>query len=313
MNFIKKNIIFAFFLLTFLLLFQNVLAANLYLDSADNNVVLNNAFAIEVRLNLDQETSINAVDAYLNYPADLLQVVDISFGNSILNIIPQQPIIDAQAGTIHFGGGITSGYTGKIPGDPGLSNLLTTVIFKEIKKPTNSPSFQIALDTKSAVFLNDGKGTLASLTLTNLTLNTAESSNNLSNEWQQILAQDTIAPESFSIILSRDPSIYNNQYFITFNTTDKQSGIDYYQIKEGAIAWTKVDSPYLLKNQSLPSIILVKAVDKAGNERIAEYIPAKIKTTNVVLSIILILMILFLMAIANYFIIKSFKAAKILK
>ncbi len=259
-------------------------AASLYLSSPNSTVFLNDVFAVEVRLNLDQEKSINAVDVYLNYPANLLQVVDISYGNSILNIIPQQPAIDAQAGVIHFGGGITNGYTGKIPGDPGLSNLLTKIIFQVIETPVTSGPIQIVLDPKSTVFLNDGLGTPAQLSLNNFTLNITESPDNPNiNEWQVTLSQDKIPPEAFSVKLSHNSLIYDNKYFITFNTTDKQTGLDHYEVKETqnrhetehetTINWQRAESPYLLKDQSLKSIIKVKAVDKAGNEIIETMAP----------------------------------------
>jgi len=310
----KKNKIFYFILtILFLLLLKNAQAANLYLNSTSNTVSLNNTFTLEVRLNLDQEKSINTVDVYLNYPADLLNAVDISYGNSILDIIPEQPTIDNQAGTIHFGGGITNGYTGKIPGDPGLSNLLTKIIFKTIKVPTIPGPIQIVLSPKSTVFLNDGLGTSTQLSLNNFALNITAPSNNPNNEWQLNLSQDKIPPEDFLITLSRDPLIYNNKYFITFNTTDKQTGIDYYQVKEGSSGWTKAISPYLLKDQNLGSAILVKAVDKAGNERIVQYVAPKIKATSHTFIIVIVLVILVLILIVICFLIRSLKASKILK
>jgi hypothetical protein len=51
------------------------------------------------------------------------------------------------------------------------------------------------------------------------------------------------------------------------------SGIDHFEVKEGKKDFKKAESPYLLEDQELKSKILVKAVDKAGNEKIAEIIP----------------------------------------
>ncbi|KXK00200.1 MAG: hypothetical protein UZ19_OD1000115 [Parcubacteria bacterium OLB19] len=39
------------------------------------------------------------------------------------------------------------------------------------------------------------------------------------------------------------------------------------------VPWIEVDSPYVLKDQSLNSIVRVKALDKAGNEYIATLVP----------------------------------------
>ena len=42
-------------------------------------------------------------------------------------------------------------------------------------------------------------------------------------------------------------------------------------MKEGEGGWKEAATPYVLEDQSLKGIIKVRAVDKAGNERIAEY------------------------------------------
>jgi len=124
--------------------------------------------------------------------------------------------------------------------------------------------------------LNDGFGTPAKLTLKEAVFTIlTEKAEVPKEEWQEELAKDDIPPEPFEIKISQDPNIFGGKYFIVFSTTDKQTGIDHYEVKEGKIDWKRAESPYLLEDQSLKSIIKVKAVDKAGNERIAEYIPPK--------------------------------------
>ena len=76
---------------------------------------------------------------------------------------------------------------------------------------------------------------------------------------------DNILPEPFKVEISQDPAIFEGKYFITFSTTDKQTGIDYYEVKEGRKDWKRAISPYVLENQKLTSDIWVKAIDKAGN------------------------------------------------
>ena len=39
--------------------------------------------------------------------------------------------------------------------------------------------------------------------------------------------------------------------------------------------WSEAQSPYILQDQKLQSWIFVKAIDKAGNERVAELAPQK--------------------------------------
>jgi hypothetical protein len=88
---------------------------------------------------------------------------------------------------------------------------------------------------------------------------------------------DSVPPEEFKPEIGRDPAIFEGKYFLSFATVDKMSGIDHYETLETRDKkqdiWKKVESPYLLEDQSLQSKILVKAVDKAGNEKISEIIP----------------------------------------
>jgi hypothetical protein len=64
--------------------------------------------------------------------------------------------------------------------------------------------------------------------------------------------------------------VFGGLYYIVFSTVDKQSGVDHYEVFENG-AWEKVVSPYKLPDQSLKSEIKVKAIDKAGNERVGDY------------------------------------------
>lgn len=90
---------------------------------------------------------------------------------------------------------------------------------------------------------------------------------------------DTAPPEEFEPQIGQDPTVFGGKYFLSFATIDRMSGVAHYEISETRNqkqeAWKVGESPYLLEDQGLRSIIKVKAVDKAGNERIAEYLPAK--------------------------------------
>jgi len=86
------------------------------------------------------------------------------------------------------------------------------------------------------------------------------------DEWQAFIDEDTTPPEHFEALISRDPSLFNNQYFVSFFTTDKGSGVARYEVREGDRDFLRAQSPHLLLDQSLESVIQIKAVDKAGNE-----------------------------------------------
>jgi hypothetical protein len=122
---------------------------------------------------------------------------------------------------------------------------------------------------------------------------------------------DSTPPEDFKPEIGKDPAIFEGKYFLSFTTADKTSGIDFFEVKEGKRNFKRAESPYLLENQELKSIIKVKAVDKAGNERIAEIIPPATPFPYGLIILILIIAVIILAAI--WWIIKSRKRRKTLR
>jgi len=82
---------------------------------------------------------------------------------------------------------------------------------------------------------------------------------------------DTIPPKPFEIEVKEGRETTNPQPTLSFKTTDEMSGIDYYEIiidKESPIRTDK--SEYKIPLQDLGKhTIIVKAVDKAGNQTLA--------------------------------------------
>ncbi len=271
-------------------------AASLYIDPPFSELYRGDAVELSIRLNVDKSTGecINAVDAVLSYSTNIAPV-DISLGDSIFSMWVQEPVIDTQERTISFAGGIPNGYCGRVDGDPRLTNTLATMIFR-------SPGFSIGGggddggdSTKGNViftdfttaYLNDGLGTKADLATygAEITLN-KKAGPGIVDPWRDAVGQDQIPPEEFSIFLEKDPLAFSGKYYISFNTTDKQTGIDQYQVieqplnefgsftwGEATAPWVVARSPYVLEDQSLNTIIRVKAIDKAGNEYIATLLP----------------------------------------
>jgi len=269
--------IFLFVILfsTFYFLFPNSANATiLYLEPSEGTYHVNDTFLVEVRIDVEDKC-INVVDVNLSFSQDILKAIDFSKGDSILTIWPEAPIIDQNLGLISFAGGIPGGYCGRLPGDPEKTSLLGKIVFRVVPRGVLRDSAQVVFKDDSQILLNDGLGTLAEFTtkgavFTILPERLVEPSK---DEWQIELRKDNIPPEPFEIKIYQDPAIFDGKYFIVFSTTDKQTGIDYYEVKEGERDWQRVESPYLLEDQTLKSIIKVRAVDKAGNERIAEYLP----------------------------------------
>ena len=269
-NFYLLVVVFSFSFLVF----SFCQATTLYLEPSDSKYHQGDTFLVEVRIDIENEC-INVVDLGLSFSQDILEVIDFSQGDSILTIWPETPIIDQNLGLISFAGGIPGGYCGRLPGDPEKTSLLGKIVFRVVPRGVLRDSAQVVFKDDSQILLNDGLGTLAEFTtkgavFTILPERLVEPSK---DEWQIELRKDNIPPEPFEIKIYQDSAIFDGKYFIVFSTTDKQTGIDYYEVKEGERDWQRVESPYLLEDQSLRSIIKVRAVDKAGNERIAEYLP----------------------------------------
>ncbi len=242
-------------------------AAVLYLDPSEETYGVGDTFVMNVRLD-SQDECINAVGVRISYPRESLKAVDFSRGSSILTLWVEEPQIDTELGTVTFSGGIPGGYCGRIPGDAVVTNIVGKVVFTVLDATARTAA--ISLQEGSQALLNDGTGTPAELELVGSTIALSSERQTTSNPWLDVVRSDDIAPDSFQIIVESTRGIFGGRYYIAFSTIDKQSGLDHYEIYERG-AWKTISSPYELRDQSLRSL-QVKAIDKAGNERMGEYI-----------------------------------------
>jgi hypothetical protein len=265
-------------------------AALLYLESDSVAIHRGDTTRVTLRLDTDDAECVNVVSAAIKYEASI-QAVDVSTGSSILNVWVEEPRIDRDTQTITFAGGIPGGYCGRIPGDPSLTNVLLEVIFQspglQIGGGASSESARIWIEDTAQVLQHNEEATPAVVRTQDTTIALLPTPNAApSDPWRAEVLADTEPPADFSITLTRDESAFSGQYFIVFNSTDKQSGINHYEVMEepfeqfGSFSWGGVDapwvrttSPYVLTDQTLNSTIRVKAVDKAGNERIVHLVP----------------------------------------
>lgn len=130
-------------------------------------------------------------------------------------------------------------------------------------------------------------------------------------------SQDTRPPFQLSADIVKSEYLYDGRYALAFNARDAASGIAYYEVKESpqsysiaslyqSSSWRKAESPELLADQQLKSNILIKAVDKAGNERIAK-IPAQNPVPWYQNYIILSLLLLILIVVGRFLFARSSK------
>lgn len=274
----RKIIITILSILTLLSYSSSVYAAELkLLNNSKEDVRVNDVLSLDLYINTQNE-SINTIASTIFYNKDVLHIKKIYTGNSIINIWIDNPDI-SKDGEISFSGITPGGYNG----DKG--NIIT--ILFDVKKSGKSDVKII----KSQLFRNDGKGTEIKAKITNLNLNILDKINKDNTNNKNILI-DKDLPEPFNPEINRDINIFDNKYFIVFNTQDKISGIHHYEVCEGdEYACIVTTSPYLLKDQELKTKIYVKAVDKSYNMRIAIVNPQNIPWYEhyVILAIILLI------------------------
>ena len=126
---------------------------------------------------------------------------------------------------------------------------------------------------EAKTLLNDGLGTLAQLSISNFQFSIFKE---VPTQLLMPEIKDINPPELFAPKITKDPNVFDGKWFAVFATQDKLSGINYYKIKESRYKilnifqrWIIAESPYILTDQRLRSFIYIKAVDNAGNERIA--------------------------------------------
>ncbi len=262
-----------------------VFAAQMIVDSKNREIKLNERFKVEIFLD-SQGESVNAVEGRIFFPSDLLKLEKISDGGAIISVWVEKPRMDS-AGQIIFSGIVPGGFNRE-------SGLILTLIFQTKKAGIGT----IELGNMRAV-KNDGRATLAEISLKNFEFKTNEAALSANGQWpmanseelaangnlseradaatprraipheiaEQFFNGDKNPPEIFLPQIAKDPNVFNSKYFLVFAAQDKESGIDRYEVKEGDKSFVIAQSPYLLENQRLTDVVVVKAVDKNGNER----------------------------------------------
>lgn len=313
-------------------------AASLYIDPPKSELNRGDAVALSVRLDVDEdaEECINAVDAVLTYTSNIAPV-DISLGDSIFSMWVQEPVINKEEKTISFAGGMPNGYCGRVTGDPRLTNNLVTLIFRApgftIGSGSDSPVASVEFTEFTTAYLNDGFGTKISPRTFGAEMILSKTPGGTVNPWKEEVSRDVIPPEDFSIFLQKGELEFSGKYYISFNTTDKQTGVDLYQVMEesaeqfGTFMWGRADapwittrSPYVLDDQSLNSVIRVRAVDKAGNEYISTLLPeesmrtvSKNQMTTLAISGLILLIVIGCLGIISAYVVQIVRRKKTLE
>ena len=254
------SFIFSFFLVSF----SVVQATEMYFATPKTSYGVGEEIQIAFRISSPDE-KINAMEGVVTFPNDLIDLVEVYDNNSMVTAWVEKPIL--KNNQINFSSIMVGGFDGLIdPFQPEIKKAGTIANFVFRTKKEGAGSFDIQ---DGVVYLHDGQGTRGELITAPLSFIIDSS---LTTSKYKIL--DNRPPETFEILIDHSELIFNDQYFAAFKGEDVDSGIAYYKIKEGSAGlWLPAESPYLLRNQKLTSIIKVKAVDKVGNERIMTISP----------------------------------------
>lgn len=291
-----KIILFSVILSGLLILPHFVNAQSLSLISDKSTYEVGDDISVVLNLNTSGKL-INVVQGTISFPTEFFDIQSIKTGDSFLTLWAKRPAA-LDDGTIVFSGGVPHGFNGQ-----------SGNVFSFILKPKKIGESIISI-SNAAILLNDGLGTkLSGVKFAPLML---EIESQKTEKAEQPLI-DKIPPEPFVPIISRIPSIAENKYFVSFSTTDKQSGISYYEVQEDYVIfpffgvwfptkWHKTETPYVLSLQHWWSKVRVRAYDVTGNYREEVVTKPLDKEGFIILNILLVIatIILFFFAIRIY-------------
>jgi hypothetical protein len=246
------------FIFAILICLPNTTFAATIKVSSESSVYAKDVSILNVFIDTEDEV-INSLDGYVilsDNNKGNFEIKDLSLVNSVFNLWPRKPSLQ-ESNKIYFVGGLPGGIKG--------NNLLLFKIIVKINEPGN---FSISPENLKA-YLNDGLATSRSIVKNVSTISISESRNSPQDKWKEIISNDNTAPENFEIKVIQDDNLFDGKKFLSFETTDKESGINYYEVKEGDAKAVRTGNTYILIDQKNKPDVIVTAYDKAGNFQVA--------------------------------------------
>ncbi len=269
--------------------------AEIFMENAGEEIVAGNQLEVGVFISTQVE-KINAIEGKVTFDAKKLYPEGVKTGDSIVGQWIENPKFSSE-GEITFKGAFSGGFQGE-------RGKLFSIFF------IGQEAGEVVINSRDIkVYTHDGKGTELAISPGNLVLmiKKAESKEEPNEHIGNVYDDDKEPPENFQPQLGRQSDIFDGQWFVVFSAEDKNSGISHYEIKEsqdwdtGEDGWHRVEKgPYLLADQSLRSYAFIKAVDQAGNEKLAVIEPEKKiqipgKVLIYVISTLAVIVLLYLM------------------
>jgi len=263
-NILKRNIRLLTLVLGVLVVPQSVYAAKIYLEAEHTAFFVSDTVLVDVKVDTEGK-EINAIDGRIlldQIPA-VATVRDLSVAGSVFSLWPEKPTLSEDLKMVSFAGGVPSGFN-----EPGATLFKIAFDLKTAGNVTLTP-------TDISAYLNDGKGTkdVASVQKLTIAVATPKTGYTSVNDLDRLVAGDTTLPEPFDIIAGQDSSVFEGKKFLSFGTTDSQSGVKYYEVTEGALSPVRREGTYVLQDQVTGNTVTVAAYVAAGNRREAVYTP----------------------------------------
>lgn len=250
--------------------------------STGNAVSAKDTAIIDVYLNTEGEV-LNSVDGSVvlsDTHNGNFEVKELSTVNSKFTMWARKPSLSS-GGVVSFVGGTPGGIQGE-----------KVLMFKLVVKINDAGDFTIAPRDLTA-YLNDGLGTSRQITKNSSTISVSTAREIPQDSWKQIISNDNVAPLPFTITMIHDSNLYGGKKYLSFETIDQESGISYYQVKEGDLPAVRTGTEYLLNDQNGSSDVVVTAYDKAGNFQVAIYSPEKSTNWMIVGAILVFIVVLY--------------------
>lgn len=310
----KKFFIVLFVLISGLSLSSEAFAQSLSLKSVKSEYRVGDSFAVSLAINTDGKP-INTVSGTIIVPPEMLKIIDVRSGNSIISLWVERPHEDVGRGTIAFTGGVPGGFNGS---DGPIVSFGVRA----------ARAGSVTLDVRDfRVLLNDGEGTEVNASIKPLTITIKEAAPKPvpppSKKGEEVLpppapspepqevyqpAPDTVPPEPFAPLISQHPSVADNKFFVSFFAVDKDSGISHYEIREEPVVlswftnvfsadWVRGESPFVLRNQLWINRVRVRAYDNSNN--VIESVAVK-PLDLIVIWILVIILIVIIAALMIY-------------
>lgn len=226
-------------------------AMTVYIEKPKTVVQVGDTVLVKVMIDTNGE-EINALEGVIKIPTHV-EVKTIQTAGSIFNLWPVFPVHKNKE--ISFTGGSPSGVFG---------NKLRVFTFAVVPQKTGMMVFTIP---NLIAYKADGKGTPISVyNQGGTSIPVAEKINTTQDELQLLIDNDSEPPEKFKIEYDQDARLYDGKSFLSFYTTDAESGLKGYEVIEGDTHTFLTEGIYILEGE-LKENIVVTAVDYAGNKR----------------------------------------------